>query len=338
MVKNQMDSLKKTFIGLCVATMGLCLTFPLHAQFKSAKERQQAQITNSSDVQVGVASAVHGNVILTHQGQDQILKSGGPVFLNDFIKTGTEGSVVLLLKDQSTFSLGHNSQFSVDEFVYQPEQPSASKLGTHLITGFARYVSGAVSKANQGGVRMRTPVATIGIRGSVVSAAVTDEANPQLTVTNRGAQRGNPGGANESRAEVFDDSGQVSDVPPGKVGVFQTQTPGVFALVSLSDIPAFSSVFVSTNGNIVLGQVGGRNLGSGAQLSEFILDPSQLSILQNLGTVSQTQIDIQGDEGANVEAQLTHLFGKTGIELQELLTKTPEHESEPEYESELEYE
>ena len=296
------------------------------AQFKAAKDRSQIR---SSEL-VGVASAVHGAVELSYGQEKQSLQSGDQIYLNDRIKTGGEGSVVLLLKDQSSFSLGKNSQFVIDEFIYRPSDPSVSTLGTNLITGFARYVSGAVSKANKDGVKMRTPVGTIGIRGSVVTAKVTDDGEPELTVSNRGARRGNPSGANESRAIVTDESGQETEVPVGKVGIFRTRTPGVFALVSLSDIPAFSSVFVTNNGNIILGDADSANLIDNQNLvSELILNPSQLAQIQDLLIQSQTiaQQTGQTQGGSDPQSQLTKLLDQIGVNLQ---TSRPQRSTVPE--------
>ena len=310
---NGLQSHKTLIAGLMIGLFSFAL--PAHAQFKAAKDRLQVR---SAEL-VGVASAVHGSVELSYGQKKQSLQSGDQIYLNDRIKTGTEGSVVLLLKDQSSFSLGKNSQFTIDEFIYRPSDPSVSKLGTNLITGFARYVSGAVSKNNKDGVKMRTPVGTIGIRGSVVTAKITDDGEPELTVSNRGAKRGNPNGARESRAVVSDESGQETEVPVGKVGIFRTRTPGVFALVSLSDIPAFSSVFVNNNGNIVLGDADSANLIDNQSLvSELILNPSQLAQIQDLLIQSQTiaQQTGQAQGGSDPQSQLTKLLDDIGIDIQ----------------------
>ncbi len=91
---------------------------------------------------------------------------GQEVVFNERITTGLEGQTQILFVDQSTMSVGPNSDLVVDEFVYDPAA-GTGKMAASLTRGVLRFVGGKLSK-QENAVSLRTPSATIGIRGGVV--------------------------------------------------------------------------------------------------------------------------------------------------------------------------
>ena len=71
----------------------------------------------------------------------------------------------ILLLDGTTFTVGPNSQLTIDEFVYNPDTGDA-KVVASLTKGAFRFV-GARTSQTEGGAIVKTPVGTIGIRGAV---------------------------------------------------------------------------------------------------------------------------------------------------------------------------
>ena len=104
---------------------------------------------------------------------------GNDVFFNERITTTTGGQAQLLFIDRSSFSIGPSSEIVIDEFVYD-KNAGTGKLVANATKGVFRFVGGALSK-NEGAVQIRTPTATIGIRGGVALISVAPEGSTTVT-------------------------------------------------------------------------------------------------------------------------------------------------------------
>lgn len=115
---------------------------------------------------VGVNSAVNTNAIGTPPGGlTRRLVVGQKVVFNEHIVTDPGGQAQILFLDQSSMTIGPDSDLMIDEFVYDPNT-GTGKLAMSATKGVMRFVGGKVSKL-ESAVTMRTPSATIGIRGGV---------------------------------------------------------------------------------------------------------------------------------------------------------------------------
>src|SRR5262245_43966733 len=115
---------------------------------------------------VGVNSAVNPDVTGVWPGTPpRRLVLGQDVVFNERITTAAEGQTQVLFVDQSTMTIGPQSDMVIDEFVFDPAA-GTGKLAANLTRGLFRFVGGKLSKQDNA-VTMRTPAATIGIRGGV---------------------------------------------------------------------------------------------------------------------------------------------------------------------------
>ena len=114
----------------------------------------------------GVAGAVVPLASATKPGAaQQTLAVGAELVRNERIATDVGGRAHLLFLDQTAVTLGPSTEMTIDEFVYNPAQDT----GTAAVTvgrGVMRFVGGRLSK--QQDATIRTPVATIGVRGAIV--------------------------------------------------------------------------------------------------------------------------------------------------------------------------
>lgn len=94
------------------------------------------------------------------------------VALADAIQTGNQSQLQLLLLDRSVFSIGANARLTIDRFVYDPAQ--GRSVGATVAKGAFRFMSGTPN--HQQGSSIATPVATIGIRGTIVEGVIGPEA------------------------------------------------------------------------------------------------------------------------------------------------------------------
>lgn len=132
---------------------------------------------NASAQTVGVNAAVLNDVTMTTQANPRrhraVVKER--VSLGNAINTGRSSRLQVLLLDRTIFSLGSNSQITVDRFIYDPSR-QASAVGMSIARGTFRFMSSKALHANPGQSSLSTPVATIGVRGTIVEGAVGADA------------------------------------------------------------------------------------------------------------------------------------------------------------------
>ena len=87
----------------------------------------------------------------------------------------------IAFKDETKVKVTENSRLLIDDFIFDPKQSDAGKLGLKIGMGTVRYASGQIAKANPQQVGIQTPTATIAVRGTDFSMTV-DEAGQSLVV------------------------------------------------------------------------------------------------------------------------------------------------------------
>lgn len=113
---------------------------------------------------IGAAAAVRNQVTAGQSGGERRLAVGNPVFENEAVRTGNDSVAQLLFSDQTTLSLGPRSEVRLDRYVYDPNR-SAGDVAVSFTTGALRFITGSQNPQNY---QVHTPVATIGVRGTIV--------------------------------------------------------------------------------------------------------------------------------------------------------------------------
>ncbi len=101
------------------------------------------------------------------------------VEMNDSVSTA-RAKAQLTFEDNTTVKLTEHSKIIIDDFVYDPKK-GAGKLGMKMALGTARYASGQIAKNNPQQVAIKTPTASIAVRGTDFSMTV-DELGRSLVV------------------------------------------------------------------------------------------------------------------------------------------------------------
>jgi hypothetical protein len=163
--------------SLVLALAGL-LPGPVRAQIDSA----QPAVQDSSPKPIGKVVTATGSVTIEHvgavvvqanvPGQANQTKVGDLVYLGDVVQTGADGSVGINFADSSSFNLSNNARMTLDEFVYDPNGKSNSTF-FNLSKGTFTFVAGNIAKT--GDMKIDTPVATMGIRGTTPHVEVSDD-------------------------------------------------------------------------------------------------------------------------------------------------------------------
>ena len=102
------------------------------------------------------------------------------VEMNDAVVTARSRAQITF-KDDTKVQITEQSKLVIDDFVYDPNKGDAGKLGIRVALGTARYASGQIAKDNPQSVKVETPSATIGVRGTDFSMTV-DELGRSLIV------------------------------------------------------------------------------------------------------------------------------------------------------------
>ena len=128
----------------------------------------------SSAVQIGIAAAVVGEVKLSNAQapKPKAISVRQRIALADLIQTGKQGRLQVLLLDRSTFTIGPNSVLRIDRFVYDPSRGRTS--GASVLRGSFRFMSGQPNRGNS--ATISSPIATIGIRGTILEGVVGEGA------------------------------------------------------------------------------------------------------------------------------------------------------------------
>jgi hypothetical protein len=92
---------------------------------------------------------------------------GAEVYEADVLRTGADGRLSVMLRDESRLSLGASSELALTRFAYAPQDQQLG-LGVRLARGVLSYVSGLIAKLAPDTVRLQTPTSIIGVRGTHV--------------------------------------------------------------------------------------------------------------------------------------------------------------------------
>ena len=94
-------------------------------------------------------------------------KLGEVVYEADTLRTGADGKLGLTLKDDTRLSLGPSSEIRLDRFAYAPAEGRFGFV-LNVVKGVAAYVSGRIAKLAPDAVKLETPAAIVGVRGTTV--------------------------------------------------------------------------------------------------------------------------------------------------------------------------
>ena len=129
--------------------------------------------SQAAPVSVGIVRSVSTDAYILRDKTPVAAKINMKVMVGDVVKTGPTGSIGLIFDDDTLVSMGPNSEFVVEDFHFNPSEKQLSFV-LRLIQGTFSYLSGQISRLVPGAVRLETPDATIGMRGTHVLVKVEE--------------------------------------------------------------------------------------------------------------------------------------------------------------------
>lgn len=139
---------------------------------------------------IGNVQAAEGSATaLRTDGTSVALSSGDAVFQGDVVQTAGNSSLVIVFLDETLFTLSADARMVLDELVYAPNG-SGNSMVMNLVQGSFVFVTGQV--APTGDMRIETPTATMGIRGTtpIVDINTLDGATRFALALDPGGQLG----------------------------------------------------------------------------------------------------------------------------------------------------
>jgi len=131
---------------------------------------------------IGTMSEVQGTAIEIKRNKSAIVgKTNSEIESMDAVAVGSKSQVGITFKDNTRVKITENSRLVIDDFVFDSKKSDAGKLGMKVALGTVRYASGQVSKNNPQNVNIKTPTASIAVRGTDFAMTV-DEVGRSLVV------------------------------------------------------------------------------------------------------------------------------------------------------------
>jgi hypothetical protein len=137
---------------------------------------------------IGKVIAVEGSV----SANERTLARGASIFVSDVIQVAEASKVQIKFTDGGVVNLIPSTQYRVDSYEFSS---SKNEYSAELLEGGFRAASGAIGKKNPEGTKVKTPVATIGIRGTIYAANIVDGETAfgcdsgEVVVSNDGGER-----------------------------------------------------------------------------------------------------------------------------------------------------
>lgn len=115
--------------------------------------------------EAGHIKVSRGAVQVERAGQKTPAAVGATVQAGDVVTTGPDGSVGITFLDNSLLSAGPNSVLAIDRFAFDPTTHQGT-FESSLQKGTLAVVSGKLAKASPDAVKVKTPAAVLGVRGT----------------------------------------------------------------------------------------------------------------------------------------------------------------------------
>ncbi len=125
----------------------------------------------ADETPIGYVKNITGEASITTEGDIIRAKIGTPIYQGSVLHTRAQSSMGITLKDATVISLGPETEFAIDEYVYAPAQ-NKLKLGSRITKGSLNYISGVIAKLQPDAVTVTTPSGTIGVRGTQFAVKV----------------------------------------------------------------------------------------------------------------------------------------------------------------------
>lgn len=122
---------------------------------------------------IGHIQTLQGQAYVQRAGVDQPAAIGAELRQNDRVRTGKPAAVGIVLTDDTTISLGSNSELALNDYAFEPKQGKFA-LALRMVKGTFSYITGQIGKLSPDAAHVQTPDATIAVRGTKLLVEIKD--------------------------------------------------------------------------------------------------------------------------------------------------------------------
>jgi hypothetical protein len=134
---------------------------------------QFASVAAAQNPQIAQVETISGNVFIQRAGAHLTVKIGDPLYEKDVIDTGADGAIGVTFIDNTVMSAGPNSEVALEQYQFDSNNFSGSML-TDMRKGTISMVSGDIAKSSPAAMKVKTPAAILGVRGTHFVVEVPD--------------------------------------------------------------------------------------------------------------------------------------------------------------------
>jgi hypothetical protein len=136
--------------------------------------------STNSYASIGKVTEERGSAEIVRSKSKVDAKMNVGVEAMDSIQTA-RGVIGITFEDDTKVRVTEHSRLVIDDFVYDPKSKGAGKLAMRVALGTVRYASGGVAKENSKNVNIKTPTATVAVRGTAFTMTV-DEIGQSMVI------------------------------------------------------------------------------------------------------------------------------------------------------------
>jgi len=114
---------------------------------------------------VGFIKSVSGEVLIVSSELSVRAVPNMKIMQGDSIATGAGSSVGLIFEDDTVVSIGPNSEIEIQSFMFNPVEKELSFVA-RMVKGTFSFITGQIAKLAPRNVKLETPDATLGVRGT----------------------------------------------------------------------------------------------------------------------------------------------------------------------------
>tara|TARA_B100002019_G_scaffold292257_1_gene314831 strand:- start:439 stop:1563 length:1125 start_codon:yes stop_codon:yes gene_type:complete len=165
-------------------------------------------VSSQALASIGDVIEQRGNSMIERQGGEEfVVDTGFGVLSYDTVHTA-KGRTAIQFVDDTRVDVTEHSKLLIDEFVYDPNTQTGA-LSLKAALGTVRYASGQIAKNSRQNIKIRTPTATIAVRGTDFSMSVDEFGQSTVILLPSCTQAGNSLLCTVGEISVESDVGQV---------------------------------------------------------------------------------------------------------------------------------
>lgn len=119
----------------------------------------------ASDDSIAFVDSVKGEAVMINAARTVSVVTNMKMYAGDTVRTGANGKVGLIFDDDTVVAVGPLSEMKIEDFLFDPSAGELSFVA-RMIKGTFSFITGQIAKLAPEKVRLETPDATLGVRGT----------------------------------------------------------------------------------------------------------------------------------------------------------------------------